>query len=108
MTPMYTPTEDKEIEDSNGITRQVAVKGVPMPLSDAVRYGLVSPDEARKLAGGQFRPAETKLDAASTLSVNNADPTASSSGPAPAAPAGSARRTTARRGGAKSEAGDKS
>lgn len=69
--PMWTPDQDYYWTDPvSGVERHVGVKGVPMPLTDAVRYGMVSVAEARKLSG-QAGPSETK--AQEQASIQRAD-----------------------------------
>lgn len=61
---MWTPDKDYVWTDPvTKVPRQIAVRGVPIPLADAVRYGIVSPDQAREMTGGgrlAVTPSETK------------------------------------------------
>lgn len=52
--PMFVPDEDVT-QEIDGRTIQVAVKGVPMPLATAIKYGL-TPDPFAPVTG----PSETK------------------------------------------------
>src|SRR6188472_3833665 len=53
---MYTPDEDVVQTNAEGLQIQVASKGVPMPMRDAIKYGLVPNPQARAGTG----PSETK------------------------------------------------
>jgi len=58
--PMYVPDKDYIWTDPDtGVERQVGVKGVAMTLADAVRYGIVTPEDAGSLSGGRL-PVETE------------------------------------------------
>lgn len=59
---MFVPDEDVTTEDEHGITVQVAVKGVPMPLTEAKRLGLVDVEikQTKPAANKAKKPAENK------------------------------------------------
>lgn len=64
MTPLHVPDKDviETLPDQRTIQR--AKKGVPMPLSDAIRYGVITREEAAEKYGaavlGQVGPTEVK------------------------------------------------
>lgn len=56
--PQYTPDEDVTVTLEDGRQIQAAVKGTPIPMSDAIALGLVKEKDAAKEAA--------KTDAAAT------------------------------------------